>query len=44
MPRGNVDKRPLFLTQLLLQPFRDGEDMLPDRAGGQRVIDRQHIL
>ena len=28
----------------LLQPFGDGEDMLPNRAGGERVIDRQHIL
>ena len=42
--RAAVDERPLFLPQLLLQPFRDGEDMLPDRAGGQRFIDRQHLV
>jgi hypothetical protein len=42
--RTAVDERPLLLPQRLLQPLRHGEDVLPNRAGGKRVIDRQHLV
>jgi hypothetical protein len=42
--RTAVDERPLFLPQRLLQPFGDGEHMLANGAGGEGVIDWQHLL